>query len=92
MQGLGNIKNEDDLCLLYSLICCLEFKHEDVKDKQRVSKYKPYIDKYVNTLSNLKIRMPPDFKDYPKIDAAFGMTINVIKYSIEDKSETLYTY
>ncbi len=35
--------------------------------------------------------MPPDFKDYPKIEAAFDMTINVLKYSTENKFEPLYT-
>jgi len=52
----------------------LEFKGKEVKDKQRVSKYKQFQDKY-KLPSNIK--MTSDFNDYKKVEDALDISMNV---------------
>ena len=74
-KGLINIKNEDQNCFLYCLLCHL---HQDKiqKNPKRVSKYK----QYENTVDFTDINFPVATSDIPKIQRNNNISVNVFGY------------
>jgi hypothetical protein len=70
-----NIKNEDDKCLMYSVLYHI---HKDViiKDADRVSKYTPYL----NDFDWSGIKFPVQLKDISKVEKLIDYGINVFGY------------
>ena len=74
-KGLINIINEDDKCFLYCHLYHLH-KKEIIKNPQRVSKYK----QYVNEVDYSKIKFPVEQNQYNKIEKLNNININVFGY------------
>ena len=74
-KGVVNIKNDDNLCFLYSILATTK---ADVitRNRQRVNNYIPYLDTLKYNLED----MPMKFKDIPKFEKENGLAINVLSY------------
>jgi len=74
-KAIINIKNKDNKCFLYSLLCGLHFNDPSIKNKERVSTYEKYLHK-INIPKNTSV--PPEFSDYAKFEKANSMSLNVL--------------
>jgi hypothetical protein len=70
-----NIKNDDDRCLMYCVLYHIHQK-EILKDADRVSKYKPFLNEF--NWSNIKF--PVSLNDISKVEKLIDYGINIFDY------------
>jgi len=75
-----NIKNKDDKCFMYSVLCGL-YHGQIKKDLNRPTKYKTYI----NNLNYEGIDFPVKIKDITKFERRNNLNINV--YGLDEKNK-----
>ena len=79
-KAVINIKNKDDKCFMYSVLCGL-YQGEIKQKLERPSKYKTYI----NNLNYEGIDFPVKIKDITKFERRNNLNINV--YGLDEKNK-----
>ena len=82
-KALINVKNEDQKCLMWALLCAL---HPVGKNSDRVSKYEPY----ENELNFTGVNFPVPLNQIPNVEHQNNLSINVFGYSESAGVHPLY--
>ena len=81
-KAIINVKNNDENCFLYSILAHIKWD-ENIKNKHRLSHYKPYL----HELRTDGINMPMKLEDITKFEKLNDLSINV--YCIEEHGENV---
>ena len=78
-----NVKNEDDLCFIYSVLALLK-QNEITRNKERVSKYLPYMDDINYDVKDMPMQLV-NIRKFERMNP--GIAINVLSYSDENEND-----
>ena len=80
-----NPKNEDDECFKWAVLASL---HPSERDKERITKYRPFVDKY--DWSMLQFPVDPRSKEITHFEKANDISVNI--YAIDEDGKNKYIY